>query len=62
VFDAASLSKPVFAHAILQLADQGVLSLDAPLAGYLPGYMPADQRALAITAKHVLSHSAGLPN
>jgi CubicO group peptidase (beta-lactamase class C family) len=62
VFDAASLSKPVFAHAILQLADHGVLSLDAPLADYLPGYMPGDQRALAITAKHVLSHSSGLPN
>jgi CubicO group peptidase (beta-lactamase class C family) len=62
VFDAASLSKPVFAHAVLQLADQGVLSLDAPLARYLPGYMPADERASSITAKHVLSHSAGLPN
>jgi CubicO group peptidase (beta-lactamase class C family) len=62
VFDAASLSKPVFAHAVLQLSDQGVLSLDAPLANYLPGYMPADQRASSITAKHVLSHSAGLPN
>ncbi|WP_428540497.1 serine hydrolase domain-containing protein [Rhodopila sp.] len=62
VFDAASLSKPVFAHAILQLSDQGVLSLDAPLANYLPGYMPGDQRASSITAKHVLSHTTGLPN
>jgi len=62
VFDAASLSKPVFAHALLQLADQGVLSLDTPVANYLPGYMPADARASLITARHVLSHSAGLPN
>jgi CubicO group peptidase (beta-lactamase class C family) len=62
VFDAASLSKPVFAHATLQLADQGVLSLDAPIADDLPGYMPADARASSITARHVLSHSAGLPN
>jgi CubicO group peptidase (beta-lactamase class C family) len=62
VFDAASLSKPVFAHAVLQLADQAVLSLDAPIADYLPGYLRPDALASSITARHVLSHSAGLPN
>lgn len=64
VFDAASLSKPVFAHAVLQLADQGRLSLDAPLDGYLPGYIPADANGWAplVTARHVLGHASGLPN
>ena len=39
IFQAASLSKPVFAYAVLKLAEDGMLSLDAPLVSYLPrGY------------------------
>ena len=52
----------MFAHAVLQLADQGWLSLDTSLVHYVPGYFPRDDRAHTITAKHVLAHSAGLPN
>jgi CubicO group peptidase (beta-lactamase class C family) len=62
VFEAASLTKPVFAHMVLQLVDQGYLSLDTPLAGTLPNYLPADHRASTITPRQVLSHSTGLPN
>jgi CubicO group peptidase (beta-lactamase class C family) len=40
VFQAASLSKPIFAYAVLKLAQEGSLDLDAPLVSYLPqGYL-----------------------
>ncbi len=56
VFEAASLSKPVFAYAVAQLADAGLLPLDEPLARHVPDYVPGDPRAAAITVRHVLAH------
>jgi CubicO group peptidase (beta-lactamase class C family) len=64
VFDAASLSKPVFAYAVLKLVDAGKLDLDTPLTKYLPGTYDVgdDARLRSITARHVLSHTTGFPN
>src|SRR6185369_16401263 len=62
IFEAASLSKPVVAYAVLQLVDAGALSLDVPLAHYCPSIVPDDAAAVLITARHVLSHTSGLPN
>jgi CubicO group peptidase (beta-lactamase class C family) len=63
IFPAASLSKPVFAYAVLKLSELGVLALDKPLSAYLPEpYLPDEPRLAPVTARHVLSHSGGLPN
>ena len=60
VFEAASLSKPVFAYAILKMVDAGMLSLDEPLP--VGDLMVPDPRMSQITVRHILSHRSGLPN
>ena len=63
IFPAASLSKPVFAYAVLKLRDEKLIDIDRPLVEYLPWPdLPNDLRAKLITARHVLSHSTGLLN
>ncbi len=62
IFEAASLSKPLFALLVLELAAQGVLDLDRPLADYVAEPFADDPQIGAITARHVLCHRTGLPN
>ncbi len=63
VFEAASLSKPVFAYASLKLCEAGILDLDTPLTEYLPDpYVPDKAQLALVTMRHVLSHSTGFPN
>lgn len=73
----ASLTKSVFAYMVMQLADEGRLELDRPLADYLPRPLPdygnlddygnwgdlaGDGRWRRLTARHVLTHSTGWAN
>jgi CubicO group peptidase (beta-lactamase class C family) len=63
VFEAASLSKPVFAYGVLKLVELGKLDLDVPLTTYLPKpFIAGDERLAKITARIVLSHRTGFPN
>jgi CubicO group peptidase (beta-lactamase class C family) len=62
-FEAGSMSKSVFAYAVLQLADAKRIDLDKPLVSYhRPPYLPEHPDIDRITARHVLTHSTGLPN
>jgi len=75
IFEAASLTKPFFAYYVMMLVDQGLIDLDRPLVGYVPRELveedlghPLDQEGFRrewfeqITARHVLSHSSGMPH
>ena len=57
-YNAYSVTKTFTALAILQLAQQGRLNIEDPIKDYLP-YFPYNP---SVKIKHVLSHSAGIPN
>ncbi len=64
VFEACSMSKPVFTCLALQLVEQGKLDLDKPLCNYLEEQFVSDHDDYSklITARMVLTHTSGLPN
>ncbi len=63
IFEAASLSKPLFAYFVMKYVDEGKLDLDKPLYEYLPyPDIEDDERYKKITARMVLSHRSGFPN
>ncbi|MBA3815992.1 MAG: GNAT family N-acetyltransferase [Parachlamydiaceae bacterium] len=63
LFEAASLSKPVFAYGFLKLVEKKILDLDKPLVEYF-SYpdMQNDKKRNFITARMVLNHTCGFPN
>lgn len=67
---AASLTKPLFSYLFLKLADKGLFDLDKPVYTYLKKPIAAYEKwkdldkqpdFKKITARMLLSHSAGLP-
>jgi CubicO group peptidase (beta-lactamase class C family) len=63
IFEAASLSKPVFTYLVMKMVDKGLLNLDTPLYKYMPyADIAGDERYKLITARIVLTHRTGFPN
>jgi CubicO group peptidase (beta-lactamase class C family) len=64
VFRIASMTKSFTALAVLKLRDEGKLSLDDPVAKWIPEFArmrPPTHDAAPIRVKHLLSHLAGFP-
>lgn len=62
VFEAASVSKTVFAYVVLKLCERRTLGLDTPLSTYTKKrFFDGDPRLEQVTARHALSHSTGFP-
>jgi CubicO group peptidase (beta-lactamase class C family) len=71
VMTGASLTKTAFAYLAMKLVDEGRLDLDKPVERYFPKPLPeyplyadlaGDPRYKRITARMLLSHTAGFPN
>lgn len=73
VFRIFSMTKPITSVAVLQLAEQGRLRLDDPVAKYVPAFARMRVRVItggdtsyvapsrAVTVENLLTHTSGLP-
>ena len=75
IFEAASMTKPLFAYTVMRMVDDGLLDLTTPLVEYLPEELiethlghPLSKLEFRrdwferIDARSVLSHSSGMPH
>ncbi len=60
LYGIGSVSKTYTAAAVLLLAEEGKLELEAPVIDYLPEFTMADPRYRDITVRMLLDHSSGL--
>jgi CubicO group peptidase (beta-lactamase class C family)/D-alanyl-D-alanine dipeptidase len=56
----ASVSKLFTDIGVMQLVEQGLLDLDAPVSRYLPDFHPANPFDRSITLRQLMTHRAGL--
>lgn len=55
-----SVSKMYVTVAVMQLADQGKVDLDAPVTDYISDFKMADERYKEITVRMLMNHTSGL--
>ena len=60
IYNIASVSKMYSALAVMQLADEGKVELDAPVTEYLPEFEMNDERYKKLTVRMLMDHTNGL--
>jgi CubicO group peptidase (beta-lactamase class C family) len=62
IFQVASISKPVFAIAVMKLMQEGLIDLNSPIESYLTRWHLPNSKydKNGVTTRRILSHSAGL--
>ncbi|MFI9005758.1 serine hydrolase domain-containing protein [Actinosynnema sp. NPDC053489] len=60
-FEIGSVTKTFTALLLATLAAEGAVDLDAPVARHLAALLPAGPHARDVTARHLATHTAGLP-
>jgi CubicO group peptidase (beta-lactamase class C family) len=60
-FQMGSITKVWTTTLAMQLVDEGLLDLDAPVVSYLPGFRVAsDELTVAVTPRHLMNHTSGI--
>lgn len=62
LFEAGSITKLVFAFAVMRFYERGEIDLNKPLHEYMEHPEIDDDRYKLMTARHVLSHQSGMSN
>lgn len=58
LFFLASVTKPIFATALMQLVEEGLLGLDDPAVRHLPEFTGGGKEQ--VTVRHLLTHTSGV--
>ena len=60
IYGIGSVSKTYTSAAIMQLADQGKINIDAPVTDYIDDFTMADERYKDITVRMLMNHTSGI--
>lgn len=60
LFQIGSISKTFTATLAMQLVDDGLLDLGAPVRQYLPDFVTADQESAKLTVRELIIHTSGM--